>query len=65
MSLSKCKLSAGMKRTCLSLDDKIKVLDYKPDHRTIGIRQLGDKFNIGITSAANILKNTKHLRKDY
>ena len=35
MSLSKSQLSAGMKRTvllrstCLSLDDKIKVLDYK------------------------------------
>ena len=43
-----------------NLDDKIKVLDYKRDHQTIGVRQLGGKFNIGKT-----LKDAKQLQKDY
>ena len=65
MSLSKVKLSAAMKRTAISLDEKIKVLDYVKAHLKMGCRPLAEKFNIGKTAAADILKNAKQLSADY
>ena len=54
MSLSKVKLSAAMKRTAISLDEKIKVLDYAKAHPKMGCRPLAEKFNRGKTAAADI-----------
>ena len=65
MSLSKCQLSAALKRKCLSLDDKISLLDYASEHPKTGCRQLAKHFSIGKTAVANILKDAKNLRKDY
>ena len=57
MSLSKCQLSAALTRKCLSLDDKISLLDYASKHPKTGCRQLAKHFNIGKTAVANILKD--------
>ena len=65
MACSKQKLSAAMKRTCLNLNDKIKVLDYKVAHPKIGVRDLGREFGVGKTAAADILKNATQLRADF
>ena len=56
-----------MKRTCLTLDDKIKVLDYRREHPKTGVRDIATHFYIGKTAAANIIniKNAKKLREDY
>ena len=64
MSLSKCQLSAGIiKWTCLSLDDKIKVLDYKREHPKTGVREIATHFHIVKTAAANVLKDAKKLKR--
>ena len=65
MSVSKYKLAAGMKRTCLTLDDKIKVLDYRREHPKTDVRDIAIHFHIGKTAAANIIKNAKKHREDY
>ena len=59
MSLFKVKLSAAMKRTAISLDEKMKLLDYAKSHPKIGRRLLPEKFNIGKAAAVDILKNAR------
>jgi len=54
-----------MKRKNLTLDEKIKVLDYKLAHPKTSVRDLATHFSIGKTAAGNILKNSKQLRRDY
>lgn len=65
MSLSKYQLSASLQRTCLSLEEKIKVLDYAAQHPNMGSRKIADHFGIGKTAASNILKEGNKLRKDF
>lgn len=65
MSLSKCKLSAALKRKCLSLDEKMDILNYAKDHPKMGCRQIAEHFSIGKTAVSNILKNSADLRKDF
>ena len=62
---SECQLSAALKRKCLSLDDKISLLDYASEHPKTGCRQLAKHFNIGKAAVPNTLKDAKNLRKDY
>lgn len=65
MSLSKKALSGQMEKKTLSLQDKVKLLDYKKDHPKKSCRDIAEVFKIGKTSAATILKNEDKLRKDY
>ena len=65
MSCSKFQLSARMKRKNLSLDEKMKVIEYANKNPTKGCRFIGEHFSIGKTCVANILKNAKTLEKEY
>ena len=65
MAMSKQKLVAGMKRTRLSLNDKIKILNYASENPKKGCRDITNKFQIGKTAAATILRDGKKLRKEY
>ena len=65
MALSKQKLVAGMKRTRLSLNDKIKILNYASENPKKGCREIVNQFQIGKTAAATILRDGKKLRKEY
>ena len=65
MSLSKHQLSAALKRKCLSLDEKIVILDYANEHPNIGYRKIAEHFSVGKTAVLNILKDSKNLRNDF
>ena len=65
MSLSKYQLSAALKRKCLSLDEKIVILDYANEHPKMGCRNIAEHFSVGKTAVSNILKDGKNLRKDF
>ena len=64
MSLSKHQLSAALKRKCLSLDEKIVILDYANEHPQMGCWKIAEHFSVGKTAISNILKDGKNLRKD-
>ena len=49
MTMSKQKLVAGMKRTRLSLNDKIKILNYASENPKKGCRDIANQFQIGKT----------------
>ena len=63
MAMSKQKLVAGMKRTRLGLNDKIKILNYLSENSKKGCRDIANQFQIGKTAAATILRDGKKLRK--
>ena len=65
MATSKQKLVAGMKRTRLSLNDKIKILNYASENPKKGCRDIANQFQIGKTAATTILREGKKLRKEY
>ena len=65
MSLSKHQLSAALKRKCLSLDEKIVILDYANEHPKMGCWKIAEHFSVGKTAVLNILKDGKNLRKDF
>ena len=65
MSLSKHQLSAAIKRKCLSLDEKIAILDYANEHPRMGCRKVAEHFSAGKTAVSKILKDDKNLRKDF
>ena len=65
MAMSKQKLVAGMKRTRLSLNDKIKILNYASENPKKGCRDIANQFQIGKTAAGTILRDGKKLRKEY
>ena len=44
-----------MKRTAVSLDEKIKILHYAKAHPKMGGRPLAEKLNNGKTAATDIL----------
>ena len=54
-----------MKRTRLSLNDKIKILNYASENPKKGCRDIANQFQIGKTAAATILRDGKKLRKEY
>ena len=64
MAMSKQKLVAGMKRTRLSLNDKIKILNYASENPKKGCRDRANQFQIGKIAAATILRDGKKLRKN-
>ena len=63
--LSKQQLAGKLPKKTLSLDDKIKFLDFARKNPKFGCRKLADIYKIGKTAAANILKNEKNLREQY
>ena len=57
MSLSKHQLAGKLSKKNLSLDEKMKFLDFAKGNPNFGCRQLAEIFKIGKTAAANILKD--------
>ena len=65
MALSKQQLCAEMKRTCLSLEEKIKILNYSNESQKKSCREIAAQFQIGKTAPSSILKDGKKLRKEF
>ena len=65
MALSKQQLCAGMKRTRLSLEEKIKILNYSNENPKKSYREIAAQFQIGKTTTSSILKDGKKLRKEF
>ena len=57
MSLSKHQLAGKLSKKNLSLDEKMKFLDFAKGNPNFGCRKLAEIFKIGKTAAANILKD--------
>ena len=65
MAQSKHQLAAGLKRNRLNLEDKIRILDYASKNPKKSCRDIATEFSIGKTAAANVLKQSKDIRKEY
>ena len=59
------QLSAGKKRTLLSQEEKIKILNYLNENKKYCCRETAAQFQIGKTAASSILKDGKKLRKEF
>ena len=57
MALSKQQLAVGMKRTCLNLKEKIKILNCSNENPKKSCREKATHFQIGKTAAASILED--------
>lgn len=59
------KSEAGkLSKRCLTLDEKIKILDANRKNK-MSCRDISKEYNIGKTSAANVLKDEQKLRVEY
>ena len=65
MALSKQQLYAGMKRTRLSSEEKIKILNYSNRNPKKSCREIAAEFQLGKTAASSILQDDKKLRKEF
>ena len=65
MAMSKYQLAGSLEKKTLTLQEKIKFLDYAEANEKLGCRKLADVFKIGNTAANNILKNKQMLRDQY
>ena len=65
MAMSKYQLAGSLEKKTLTLQEKIKCLDYAEANEKLGCRKVADVFKIGKTAANNILKNKKMLREQY
>ena len=65
MALSKHQLCAGMKRTRLNLEEKIKILNYSNENLNKSCGEIAAQFQIGKAAASSILKDGKKLRKEF
>ena len=64
-SISSKKREAGkLRKRCLTLDEKIKILD-KVKKSKMSSREIAEHFKIGKTQAANVVKNEITLRAEY
>ena len=54
-----------LKRKCLSLDEKIVILDYANEHPKMGCWKIAEHFSVGKTAVSYILKDRKNLQKDF
>ena len=61
MSLSKHQLAGKLSKKTLSLDEKVKFLDFARGNPNFGCRKLAEVIKIGKTAAANILKEEKSI----
>ena len=57
MAMPKYQLAGSLEKKTLTLQEKIKFLDYAEANEKLGCRKLADVFEIGKTVANNILKN--------
>ena len=55
MAMSKHQLAGALDKKTLTLEGKIKFLDYAEANQKLGCRKLAEVFNIGKTASANIL----------
>ena len=65
MAMSKYQLTGSLEKKTLTLQEKIKFLDYAEPNEKLSCRKLTDVFKIGKTAANNILKNKQMLREQY
>ena len=63
--MSKQQLAGKPAKKTLTLDEKIKYLDFAKKNPKFGCRKLAEIYNIGKTAAANILKNEKKIREQH
>ena len=63
--LSKQQLADKLAKKTLTLDEKIKFLDFAKKNPKLGCWKLADIHKIGKTAAANILKNEKKIREQH
>ena len=63
--MSKYQLAGSLEKKTLTLQEKIKFLDYAEANEQLGCRKLADVFKTGKTAAINILKNKQILREHY
>ena len=59
----KQQLTGKLAKKTLTLDEKIKFLDFAKKNQKLECRKLADIFKIGKTAVANILKNEKKISK--
>ena len=62
--LSKQQLAGKLAKKTLTLDEKIKFLNFPPKNLKLWCRKLADIYKIGQTAAVNILKNEKEIREN-
>ena len=65
MSLSKHQLACILRKKTLSLDEKVKLLDFAKGNPNFGCRELTEIFKIGKTAAENILKEEQSIRSQH
>ena len=65
MAMSKYQLAGSLEKKTLTLQEKIKFLDYAEANEKLGWQKLADVFKIGKTAANSILKNKQMLREQY
>ena len=65
MAMSKYQLAGSLEKKTLTLQEKIKFLDYAEANEKLGCRKLADVFKTGKAAANNILKNKQMLREQY
>ena len=63
MAMSKYQLAGSLEKKTLTLQEKIKFLDYAEANEKLGCRKLADVFKIEKAAANNILKNKQMLRE--
>ena len=63
MAMSKYQLAGSLEKKTLTLQEKIKFLDYAEANEKLGCRRLADVFKIRKTAASNMLKNKQILRE--
>ena len=61
---SKTREAGKLNKRCLTLDEKIKILDIVKK-RKMSCRKIAEQFKIGNTQAANVVKNEASLRAEY
>ena len=61
MRLSKHQLAGKLAKKTLTLDEKIKFLDFAKSNSKFGCRKLADTYKIGKTAAAKIMKDEKKI----
>ena len=61
---SKKREAGNLNKRCLTLDEKIKILD-EVKKRKLSCRAIAEEFKIGKTQAANAVKNEAKLREEY
>ena len=65
MSLSKHQLTGKLSKKSLSLDEKVKFLDFAKGNPKFGCRKLAEIFKIGKIAGVNILKEEKSIRSQH